>query len=254
MTTKTKLMWNTLAHCLICNYLVWLISYTMAYSLTYIVFRGYFTEYKFNPNWPTHKQIIPEFINSAIAIGICSLIEWVISINNAIIWDEYQDPISWTTFMKHLICYTTIILILWVDFHFYFYHIILHKINFLYKYIHKIHHKSKNVNPWSGLSFHPIESFLYFSSMLCFLISPIKSTPKWIFLMYKYGIIVAPLNGHLGIQMGHTFDHFIHHHLFNYNYGSGLLPIWDNICNTTYTLSKEQFFRKHSKYNNYLHN
>ena len=34
---------------------------------------------------------------------------------------------------------------------------------FLYRWAHSLHHKSHNPGPWSGLSMHPVEHFLYYS-------------------------------------------------------------------------------------------
>merc|ERR1711871_468691 len=49
---------------------------------------------------------------------------------------------------------------LWRDFHFYFAHRFLH-IRCLYKFVHVLHHRNKEIEPWSGLCMHPIEH-LYF--------------------------------------------------------------------------------------------
>jgi hypothetical protein len=51
------------------------------------------------------------------------------------------------------------------DSHFYWTHRLLHTVPWLYKHVHRTHHLSTSPGPLSGLSFHPAESLLYFSSL-----------------------------------------------------------------------------------------
>ena len=37
---------------------------------------------------------------------------------------------------------------------------------YLYRYVHSLHHLSKNPIAWSGVSMHPVESFMYYTAML----------------------------------------------------------------------------------------
>ena len=132
----------------------------------------------------------------------------------------------------------------WADIHFFTLHSFLHTIPKLYKTIHKYHHESVNPNVMSGLSFHPVEGFLYFSSLI---IAIFISFSKLEYLILKIGIMVAPLNGHLGYKrtMRKNLDvekceHYIHHTKFNYNFGSGMWQffgegfIWDRFFGTGY--------------------
>ena len=52
---------------------------------------------------------------------------------------------------------------IWSSFHFYWIHRLLHWPP-LYKVAHALHHRNVNIGPWSGISMHPIEHILYFSS------------------------------------------------------------------------------------------
>ena len=54
---------------------------------------------------------------------------------------------------------------IWSSFHFYVIHRILHW-EFLYRIAHGLHHRNINIGPWSGISMHPVEHVLYFSSVL----------------------------------------------------------------------------------------
>ena len=50
----------------------------------------------------------------------------------------------------------------WRDFHFYFAHRFIH-IRALYKYVHSLHHRNTDIEPFSGLCMHPVEHMYYFS-------------------------------------------------------------------------------------------
>jgi len=54
---------------------------------------------------------------------------------------------------------------MWISFHFYWIHRFLHWPP-MYKLVHSLHHRNTNIGPWSGLSMHPIEHLLFFSSVL----------------------------------------------------------------------------------------
>ena len=86
--------------------------------------------------------------------------------------------------------------------------------------------------PWSGLSMHPIEHVIYFSTILLFFFIP--SHPiHMINLASRLG--VAPAQGHTGfdrLAMGDdaTMDvsyyaHYLHHKYFEVNYSDGMVPL-----------------------------
>ncbi len=111
----------------------------------------------------------------------------------------------------------------WSDLHFYAVHSALHVIPTLYKNVHKVHHESINTNPLSGLSFHPLESLLYFTSLLLPLLSP--ASPSELRAL-KIGLVLAPIGGHIGYSLNPKVHphHYLHHTKFNFNYGAGLAP------------------------------
>jgi len=131
----------------------------------------------------------------------------------------------------------TAVLVFWSDFHFYWMHRALHEVPYLYKHVHKVHHESYNPEPFSGLSFHPLESFFYFSAMFSF---ALIRMPIYVYHLHRLTLILAPVGGHNAHaypwakyekgknrpwwHFGDPVDHWIHHTKFNYNFGSGLLP------------------------------
>ena len=94
---------------------------------------------------------------------------------------------------------------------------------------HALHHR--NVNP--GISMHPVEHLIYFSSVLVHLVIP--SHPVHIFF-HLYLLTLSPAAGHCGfdnlilagkqrLALGH-YHHHLHHRHFDCNYGSSEMP-WD---------------------------
>lgn len=114
---------------------------------------------------------------------------------------------------------------------FYFAHRFLHWPP-LYRVAHKLHHRNVNPGPWSGLSMHPIEHVLYFSTILLFFLIP--SHPiHMINLASRLGLM--PAQGHTGFDrlvVGEdtTMDvsyyaHYLHHKYFEVNYADGMVPL-----------------------------
>ncbi|MCI5097198.1 MAG: sterol desaturase family protein, partial [Rhodobacteraceae bacterium] len=64
-----------------------------------------------------------------------------------------------------------VIIPMWSAFHFYWAHRLLHQ-PFLYRRVHSLHHRNVNIGPWSGFSMHPVEHFLYLSTLCIHWIVP----------------------------------------------------------------------------------
>ncbi len=118
----------------------------------------------------------------------------------------------------------------WNSFHFYCVHRLLHW-RPLYKLAHALHHRNVNVGPWSGLSMHPIEHVLYFSSVLIHLVIP--SHPMHVFFHMQF-LTLAAATSHTGFagilvkektvfRLG-AFHHQLHHRFFDCNYGNEYVP------------------------------
>lgn len=114
---------------------------------------------------------------------------------------------------------------------FYFAHRLLH-VPALYDLAHKLHHRNISPGPWSGLSMHPIEHAIYFSTVLLFFIVP-SHPVHMINLASRLGL--APAQGHTGfdrLDMGADtsmdvsyYAHYLHHKYFEVNYADGMVPL-----------------------------
>eukprot|EP00111_Clytia_hemisphaerica_P015027 TCONS_00044236-protein len=107
--------------------------------------------------------------------------------------------------------------------HFYFAHRFIH-IKALYKYVHALHHRNTDIEPFAGLSMHPVEHLYYYSSIgpsLVLLASPFG------FLWNGIHLIISPAASHSGWEDHFQSDqyHYLHHRFFECNYGTSNLPL-----------------------------
>jgi sterol desaturase/sphingolipid hydroxylase (fatty acid hydroxylase superfamily) len=123
---------------------------------------------------------------------------------------------------------------LWISFHFYWVHRLLHWPP-IYRIAHSLHHRNTNVGPWSGLSMHPIEHLLFFSSILIHWV--IAAHPIHILFHMQHQALTA-VTSHAGfdallvkdknaLSLG-NFHHQMHHRYFECNYGNLEVP-WDKM-------------------------
>lgn len=137
-----------------------------------------------------------------------------------------------------------VLLPIWSAFHFYWIHRFLH-IPFMYKRFHSLHHRNINIGPWSGLSMHPVEHFLYMTSMCI----------HWVVASHPIHIIFHIIWLGPGAAMTHTgyenllikdkrrlalgtFYHQLHHRYFECNYGNQEMP-WDRWFGTFHDGSEQ---------------
>jgi sterol desaturase/sphingolipid hydroxylase (fatty acid hydroxylase superfamily) len=140
----------------------------------------------------------------------------------------------------------------WISFHFYWVHRALHW-GPLYRIAHALHHRNVNVGPWSGLSMHPVEHLIFFSSILIHLIVP--AHPLHILFHMQHQALTAATS-HTGFEnllvedrkrlaLG-TFHHQMHHRYFEVNYGNLEMP-WDKWFGTFHDGTKAAHERLKSR-------
>ncbi len=129
--------------------------------------------------------------------------------------------------------------------HFYVIHRAIHW-KWMYKWVHSIHHNSVNPTPWSSLSMHPLEAFLYHSVALWHLVIPSNPLVA-MFQLHAAGF--GAINGHLGFEKlevsgdvavdSHAYTHYLHHKYFDVNFGGdGFVPL-DKWLGTWHNGTKE---------------
>ena len=151
---------------------------------------------------------------------------WLFANNYIGIFDLSNPLALWTWFVLMLVLGPLIHAA-----HFYFGHRLLHS-KLLYRHFHSLHHNNIQVGPWSGLSMHPVEHIIYFSSVVV----------QWGLALHPlnalYQIHLAafqPAPGHSGYEKmsvtagfelaaGSRF-HYQHHKYSECNYGGSLVPL-----------------------------
>jgi len=107
---------------------------------------------------------------------------------------------------------------------FFFAHRFLH-IKCLYKYMHALHHRNTDIEPFSGLCMSPSEHLYYFSSIGPSLYWP-RASP-FLFLWNGMHLILSPGASHSGYEDHWHSDqyHAAHHLYFECNYGTPSMPL-----------------------------
>jgi len=121
---------------------------------------------------------------------------------------------------------------LWRDLHFYVAHRFIH-IRAVYRFVHSLHHRCTDPEPFSGMTMHPVEHLYYFSNALVPTLYLSGLSPlvfQWIFVHLS----LAPGAGHSGWEDHFQADqyHYVHHAKFECNYGSPFSGFIDQWCGT----------------------
>lgn len=207
-----------------------------AWHMWLYVWRKQGTSFKYSRQWPKDKAAGFLFGNQTYDNMFHTLVSGVP------IWTAYEVLLLWAyanniapmiSFADHPVWFVAMFFV--VPFiheaGFYCAHRLLH-VSPLYEIAHKLHHRNISPGPWSGLSMHPIEHAIYFSTILLFFVIPAHPI-HMINLASRLG--VAPAQGHTGfdrLAMGDKasmdvsyYAHYLHHKYFEVNYSDGMIPL-----------------------------
>lgn len=122
--------------------------------------------------------------------------------------------------------FSSVLLSLIHEVYFYFTHRWMH-LKPVFKYVHQIHHLSKNTSPWASFSFHPWEAVI----LAVFLPLSVMIVPlhPLVFLAYTLFMTLTAISNHLGVELiksPRVLKYFIsgthhsaHHKFYNKNFG-----------------------------------
>ncbi len=173
-----------------------------AIELFYYVKRKQGTRFKYNGKFPSDNpsdvfwfksQNLDNFIRTYISgIPMWTLVEVLM------LWCFANGWAQWVSFADHPYYLAFVLLLTPIihEVHFFLIHRAIHWPP-LYKYIHSVHHNSINPSPWSSLSMHPVETFIYHSMALWHLVLP--SNP-FIALFQLHMAGFGAVNGHIGFD------------------------------------------------------
>jgi sterol desaturase/sphingolipid hydroxylase (fatty acid hydroxylase superfamily) len=129
--------------------------------------------------------------------------------------------------------------------HFYFTHRLLHWRS-LYKSVHRVHHLNVEVGPWSGMSTHPVEQVIYFSTVCVtwlLALHPVNALYQihlaaFLPAMSHSGYEKLTVNGKDSGWDSGSYFHYLHHKYFECNYGGAIAPM-DQLFGTFHDGSPE---------------
>ncbi|NTT88018.1 sterol desaturase family protein [Tabrizicola fusiformis] len=240
----------------------WIVRLLVANWVAIILFYGIFEwrfykrqaqdrRFKYNGKFPSEQpsdvfwfksQNIDNFIRSIlISVPIGTAVEVIA------LWAFASGAVPMIALADHPVWFTTLVLMSPIihEAHFFFIHRAIHWPP-IYRLVHSVHHNSVNPSPWSSLSMHPVEGFLYFASV--FWQFALFSNPFLVVFQWNlagFGAVV----GHIGFDKlevtpdtaidSHAYAHYLHHKHFEVNYcDDGVLP-WDKWFGTWHDGSPE---------------
>ena len=231
-----------------------------AIELVYYVKRKQGVRFKYNAKFPGDhpsdvfwfsSQNLDNFLRSLfISLPLWTLVEVLL------LWAFATGRAPWLAWSRDPI-YLAILTLLAPtihELHFFRIHRLIHT-PFAYKWVHSIHHNSINPSPWSSLSMHPAEGFLYHAVAFWRLVIP--SNP--ILALFQLHIAgFGAVNGHIGFEKleltggatldSHAYAHYLHHKYFEVNYGGdGLIPL-DKWLGTWHDGTKEGDARMQARF------
>jgi len=237
-------------------------------ELFYYVRRKQGTRFKYNTKFPGDQpsdvfwfksQNIDNFLRSFfLSIPLWTLVEVIF------LWVFANGWVPWLSWSDHPLYLAALVLVAPMihEVHFFAIHRLIHT-PLLYKWIHSVHHNSVNPSPWSSLSMHPIEGFLYHAVAFWHLVIP--SNPVLaLFQLHIAGF--GAVNGHIGFEKlefteeaaldSHAYTHYLHHKYFEVNYGGdGLIPLdqwfgtWHDGSAEGEAIMNDRFKKKRAKMN-----
>ena len=240
-------------------------------ELFYYVKRKQGTRFKYNHKFPSENpsdvfwfksQNIDNFLRSFfISIPLWTLVQVIFLhafASGYVPWLSWSDNWLWLVVLT-LLCPAI------HEVHFFLIHRLIH-VPILYKWIHSVHHNSVNPSPWSSLSMHPVEGFLYHAVALWHLVIP--SNP--IVAMFQLHLAgFGAVNGHIGFDKleltedrtldSHAYAHYLHHKYFEVNYSDGLMPFdrwfgtWHDGTKVGDALMQARFEKKKARLNCIAH-
>lgn len=180
---------------------------------------------KFAPNlWPSMEKIAHNVgwtLLGTLQYSVWEIVFVRLYATKQLAYVSDAEACSSISSMLQLLAWVAMVPV-WRGFHFYFAHRLIH-INVLYKYVHCLHHRNNDIEPFSGLSMHPVEHMYYFS---CLAPSLYFRTSPFVLLFNGMHLLLSPAASHSGWEDHVQSDqfHYVHHNQFECNYDAWWAP------------------------------
>lgn len=212
----------------------------IAYLIFYVIKKEAIKYKKIQIEFPSNSDIIREIKYSILTLLIFSLIPFIIFNTNLKNYTlVYEDIEKYGLFWFSI---AFLVMLLLHDMYFYFMHRLMHYPK-IFKYVHRLHHKSINPSPWAALAFHPFEAII--ETGIVFILFFCIPLTFYHFLFFYFFMMLYNVYGHLGWEIfpknfnksligkwiNTSINHNQHHQFFKGNYGLYFLW-WDRWLNT----------------------
>ncbi|NCD71138.1 sterol desaturase family protein [Mucilaginibacter agri] len=188
-----------------------------------------------------HSRVNLLFIFTALPVQLF-MTTFVLAVS---VWANHHHwgLINYIPFHQHLVVYYLSLFVL-LDFCEYIYHVIMHKLDFLWKF-HLVHHSDLHVDVSTTIREHPVETFIRtgFQILWVFLLGPVAAVLVFRQTIQSFSNIAAHtefrlpnrINKVVGLIFITPNLHHVHHHFelpyTDKNYGD-VLSIWDRLFGT----------------------
>ena len=225
------------------NFLREAIFYVLAAAAMWFLFHVFLKDklkHRIIAKWPSGTDIRREVVYSISSLCIFSALGLVVF--SQVIQGHFTIYFKVQEFGWVWLVVSLPLMILWHDFYFYWTHRLLHNKK-IFRYVHSVHHRSRNPSPWAAYAFHPVEAIvngLVVPLALC--VVPLHGLVLFVFSIHQ---VVRNTHGHaaletmphgfaqhwLGSRFTTTTHHHMHHETAQGNYGLWF-TWWDRLCKT----------------------
>lgn len=235
------------------------IFYTIGAGLIFVLLWGLLrrrlAHRRIEAAYPEARHLRREIVFSILSIGVFALIGVGMTFSALQGWTQFYirfDSYGWGYWFLSLAA-----LIVLHDAYFYWTHRAMHH-RLLFKWFHRLHHRSHNPSPWAAYSFAPAEAVVQglFLTMMAF-VMPLHPTVIMAFILHQ---ILRNALGHSGFEVfprswqshpllkwiNTTSHHHLHHSKGRGNYGLYFLW-WDRLMGTEHPDSAATFARASAK-------
>ncbi|HXO71882.1 MAG TPA: sterol desaturase family protein [Bradyrhizobium sp.] len=225
--------------------LVALVIFVLTFHYVLYVRKVQGLKYKYSRHWPEKNNRRFIFSNellegvllscvSAVAVWTVYTFVMLVLYRNKILPGAGTDTnIIWSVF-------TFLLFPFWANVHFYFTHRWLH--GRALNRFHSVHHKARDISPWSGLSMHPLEHMIYFSAVPIYVL--VVPTHPVLMMYFMVASALGPTTlhhgfaaikfGKNGLFMTDHYHHYLHHQFGQANFGATNLVPFDSWLKTDY--------------------
>jgi Delta7-sterol 5-desaturase len=237
------------------DFLYYFLGAGLIFLLLWVVLRRRLAHRRIESEYPEARHIRREILFSIASVGVYALIGVGLTFAALMGWTRLYiqfDSYGWAYWLASLAA-----LIVLHDAYFYWTHRAMHHRS-MFKWFHRLHHRSHNPSPWAAYAFAPAEAFVQglFLTITAFVL-PLHPTAIMVFLLHQ---ILRNALGHSGFEIfpgwwqshpilkwiNTTSHHHLHHSKGRGNYGLYFLW-WDRLMGTEHAESAATFARASAK-------